>query len=93
MGVPIATYIEYAKISQYLAANDKSKSLLFRGRYTPTDLDRKIYIVRRAVEDEYNRTTFDTGVFQSLNNKPGNTYLLINGTDSFLINETDKFIL
>lgn len=50
--VPVSTYLTYAKISQYLAANEYSKNLVFKGgSFAPTaKLSRLIYITRKAVQ-------------------------------------------
>lgn len=48
---PIATIINIAKISQFLASDDVSKTYLFKGGKPPVErLPRLIYIVRKSVE-------------------------------------------
>lgn len=50
---PIETYIEYGKISAYLAANATAKKNLFKGGSSVASLSEKIEIVRKAVEWKY----------------------------------------
>lgn len=57
---PINSIITYAKISQYLAANDISKDYLFKGRSLVPKLSRLIYIVRKQVENRYNNDPSDS---------------------------------
>lgn len=53
--VPIATIIQYAQISQFLASDDVSKSYLFKGGPPPVQrLPRLLYIVRKSVQWLYN---------------------------------------
>lgn len=58
MGQPIVSIpiiIAYAKISQFLAANDVSKTMLFKGGKPPVQrLPGLLYIVRKSVEWLYN---------------------------------------
>lgn len=52
---PIATIINIAEISQFLASDDVSKTYIFKGGPPPVQrLPRLIYIVRRSVEWLYN---------------------------------------
>ena len=57
---PINSIITYAKISQYLAANDISTNNMFKGRSLVPKLSRLIYIVRKQVESRYNLDPTDS---------------------------------
>lgn len=50
----ISNIITYGEISEYLAANDASSQLLFRGNTLVQKLSRLIYIVRKQVQNLYN---------------------------------------
>lgn len=59
--VPVGTYITYAKISQYLADNERAQKLLLQGgAFAPTaKLARLIYITRKAVNYIYTANSSD----------------------------------
>lgn len=66
--VPTSTYISYGKISQYLAANDAAKSMLFKGKELSPNLSTLIQIVRKAIEwkngiDSTAETINDTSLY------------------------------
>lgn len=57
--LPISTWIAWAKISQYLASNDRSKSLLFDSGSVDASSPALIFVVRRLVEFAYNNNPND----------------------------------
>lgn len=59
---PIETWIQYAEISGYLAANAISKNMLFKGRDLVPSLSRKIDIVRKAVDWKWNTNPTDASL-------------------------------
>ncbi len=66
--VPSALWLQYGKISSYLAATATSKNLLFKGRDLVPSLSEKIEIVRNAFEwklnlDPTDETLNDTGLY------------------------------
>lgn len=63
----INTIITYAKISQYLAANDNSNKYLFQGRDLVPKLSRLIYIVRKQVENRYDNNPTDSSLDATAN--------------------------
>lgn len=50
---PISLWLQYAEISQYLAANATAKNMMLNGGDTVPSLSRKIYIVRKALAWKY----------------------------------------
>lgn len=58
MSLPVTTIIAIAKVSQYLAANAKSKGALFGTPVTP-DTAKILYMERKAVEWLYNLDSSD----------------------------------
>lgn len=56
---PINSIINYAKISQYLSANDISRNKMLRGGDLMPRLSRLIYIVRKQVEGRYSVSPSD----------------------------------
>lgn len=65
---PIATIITYAKISQFLAADDIAKTFLFKGGPPPLQkLSRLIYIVRKQVDLVYTNDPSDSTLDSTAN--------------------------
>jgi hypothetical protein len=61
--IPIQTTIIYANISQYLSANDISKTMVFKGGPPPNPrITRLLYIVRKIVEWRYAIDFADTAL-------------------------------
>jgi hypothetical protein len=64
----ISNIIIYAKISQYLAANDISKTLIFKGGPPPnTRLSRLLYIVRKQVSLVFTNNPLDSTLDSTAN--------------------------
>ncbi len=59
MFVDVALYIQIAKISQYLAAQDEARKVYFQGGGLTPTLSRLLYVVRTQVETAYNRNSSD----------------------------------
>jgi hypothetical protein len=53
MAVPVSTYLTIAGICQYLSADGSSKNLAFKGNTTRPNQSRLIYMVRSAVQWQY----------------------------------------
>lgn len=80
----VAEQIQYAKISQYLSANDVAAGALWGARIDPR-LPIILYMERKAVEELYNLENPINYVIPPA--------ILINGTDDLLINSTDKLLI
>lgn len=65
----IATILTYASIAQYLASNEYAKKMALKGGSTAPikKLSRLIYIVRKAVEFNYNRDSSDATLVDTSN--------------------------
>ena len=63
----IPTNIGYAEISQYLAANDSQKQSYFLNTSLVKTTPRLIYIVRKAIQFQYNNYPTSTSLIPAVN--------------------------
>lgn len=62
MAVPVATYLNIARISQYLAADGNSKKLLFQGGGNRPNQSGLLFIVRESVQWQYDIDPNESGL-------------------------------
>ena len=60
--IPIADCISYAKISQFLIADDRDRQQAFKGGFLSRNSPQLIYTVRKSLEWAYNKNPSDTNL-------------------------------
>lgn len=75
--VPTDLWLAYAKIAQYLWANDVSRQTVFKGRTIAPKYDQWLYMVRSTLETQYNRYLVDNSITFGLNEVSEYLYALI----------------